>query len=434
MNWALIRSGKWLKGSVRLWLFDLGSVSFLGVGLLGLIMALGLPFLLADNAERKVDTLILLMNMFVASTCVAIAWQVNRLAATEWATLVPQFRQSILLQALGLLGITIITAVLFLVMHSALDKIDELLLTLLLGFGFLYFSLIKSNAFHLSFLLYVSLPMLPYLVGHLPEGGGFLLLFAVLALGGILWRKLSTLGWNSKARTVYLNGLEMGWFWLPSPQSFSLLNRLERSLHPANYFIGPVFSIMLFAMPLFTLLLAVVAHYMAVKLPVLVLLVQFNCILCGMLHWSRIQRWRAVESLFVLPGFDGKLGMINAFMKAQYRLLAILTISMVLTASLVSQLNPAINASIWLHIVLTTLFGCTVTLGLGSMCRSSLQISGLIFLVGILSGWVSAGLSSVEGDEQIWILVKWDLLFTLLAFVTLWFAKRRLWRGDLLRL
>ncbi|GIU16530.1 hypothetical protein [Shewanella sp. MBTL60-007] len=434
MNWALIRSGRWVKGWTRLWLFDLGCASFLGVAMLGLVMALGLPLLLPDNAERKVDTLVLLMNMFVASTCVAIAWQLNRLSATEWATLVPQYRQNVLLQALSLLLTTIITAVVFLLAHDALDKTAELLLTLLFSFGFLYLSLTTSNAFYLSFLLYISLPIYPYLVGLLPQGASLLLLFAVLVLAVILWQKLTRLGWNSRARSVYLNGLEMGWFWLPSPQSFKLLNRLELSLHPANYFIGPVFSIMLFAMPLFTLSLALIAHYMGYQVPVLSLLVQFNCILCGMLHWSRIQRWRAVESLFVLPGFDGKQGMIEAFMKAQYRLLAILTISMVITASLVSLLNPAINLSIWLHIVLTTLFGCGITLGLGSMCRTSLQISGLIFLIGILSGWVSAGLASVESGEQVWHMVRWDLLFTLLSFVALWFAKRRLWRGDLLRL
>ncbi|MGS0681047.1 hypothetical protein ACVBIL_07810 [Shewanella sp. 125m-7] len=433
MKHGFIMSGKWLKGSVRLWLFDLGCVSFLGVGLLGLIMALGLPFLLPDDAERKIDTLLLLMNMFVASTCVAIGWQMNRLAATEWAILVPQYRQSVLLQALALFVASMAIALMFLVAHGSLENIDELLMTQFLGLGFVYLSLTRSNAFHLSFLLYISLPMQPYLVGHLPQGGPFLLLFAVLVLGAVLWRKLSGLGWNSKARSVYLNGLEMGWLWFPSPQSSSWLNRLERSLHPANYFIGPVFSIMLFAMPLLALLLAVAAHFMAVQFPVLILLVQFNCILCGMLHWSRIQRWRAVESLYVLPGFDGKQGMIDAFMKAQYRLLAILVISMVVTASLVSLLNPVITVSIWLHIVLTVLFGCAATLGLGSMCRNSMQISGLIFLVGLLSGWASIGLSNIETGEPVWNLVKWDLLFLLVSIFTLWAAKQRLWRGDLLR-
>lgn len=433
MSWAFIRSGKWLKGCLRLWVFDLGCASFIGVGFLGLVMAIGLPFLLPDDAERKVDTLILLMNMFVASTCVAIAWQMNRLAATEWASLVPQYRQSMLLQAAMLLTVSLIIALVFLVAHNALEKITELQLTLLFGLGFLYLSLTKSNAFHLSFLLYISLPMAPYLTDLLPSWAGLIMLLVIVASAIILWRKLFALGWNSKARAVYLNGLEMGWFWLPSPQSFSLLNRLERSLHPANYFIGPVFSIMIIAMPLFTLLLAVVTHYLETPFPVLILLVQFNCILCGMLHWTRIQRWRSVESLFVLPGFDGKQGMINAFMQGQYRLLAILVVSMVVTASLVSLLNPMISLSIWLHIVLTTCFGCAATLAFGSMCRTSLQISGVIFLVGLLSGWVSAGLSDVEIGQQVWSLVQWDLLFLAVSLFALGLAKYRLWRGDLLQ-
>ena len=432
MNWAFITSGKWLKGSVRLWLFDLGCASFLGVGLLGLVMALAMPFMLPDDAERKVDTLMLLMNMFVASTCVAIGWQMNRLAATEWAAIVPQYRQSVMLQALGLLITSLLIATIFLAAHNAFDKFDELLLTLLFGLGFLYFSLNNSSAFHLSFVLYVSLPMLPYLAGLLPATGSALLLFADLVLAALLWRKLSRFGWNSKARIVYLNGLEMGWFWLPSLKSSKLLNRFERYLHPANYFIGPMLTMMLLAMPVVTLILALGAYMLDVQLPVLFLLIQFSSIACAMLHWSRIQRWRAVESLFVLPGFDGKKGMIDAFMLAQYRLLAILTVSMMVTAALVSLLSPLISLSVWSHIVLSNVIGCAAILGLGSMCRTSMQISATIFFVALQSGWVSSSLSTVQSGGDIWHWVAWDVPLLILAFFCLWYGKYRLWRGDLL--
>ncbi|QQX80233.1 hypothetical protein JK628_22660 [Shewanella sp. KX20019] len=432
MNSSFITSGKWLKGSVRLWLFDLGCASFLGVGLLGLVMALGMPFLLPDDAERKIDTLLLLMNMFVASTCVAIGWQMNRLAATEWAEIVPQYRQSVLLQALALLVTSLVIAMIFLLAHNALDKVDELLLTLLFGFGFLYFSLKNSSAFHLSFVLYVSLPMQPYLAELLPQAGTLLLLFVDLILAMVLGRKLSSCGWNSKARVVYLNGLEMGWFWLPTLTSSNLLNRLERFLHPANYFIGPMLTMMLLAMPVVTLLLALGAYLLDVQLPVLFLLIQFSGITCAMLHWSRIQRWRAVESLFVLPGFDGKRGMVNAFMLAQYRLLAILTVTMMVTATLVSLLSPLVSLSVWLHLVLSNVIGCAFILGLGSMCRTSMQISATIFLVALLSGWVSSSLSTVQSGGDIWHWIAWDIPLLILALLCLWYAKYRLWRGDLL--
>ena len=432
MNWAHIRSGTWLKGSIRLWLFDLGCVSFLGVALLGLIMVLGLPLIEPGDTQQKVDTLVLLMNMAIGSICIAISWQMNRLAATEWACIVPQYRQNVMLQAAALLLLMLSVTCGFYIAYDAFDKITESLISLLLGLSFLYFSLVRKNAFHLSFFLYISLPMLPYLAQKLPQGASWALLLLNLVLLLLVKNKLQGLPWNNKARSVYLNGLEMGWVWLPSPRSMALLNRIEHSLHPANYFIGPVFSMLLLLMPLTTLLLAVIGHYYAVQIPVLVFLVQFNCILCGMLHWSRIQRWRAVESLFVLPGFDGKQGMINAFMQAQYRLLAILVVSMMVTASIVSLLDHSMSLSLWLHMVLTTLFGCAATLGLGSMCRNSMQISGLIFFIGLLSGWSSVGISSVEQSQQVWGLIGWDLLFLSLSMLSLWGAKRCLWRGDLL--
>ncbi|MCL1140904.1 hypothetical protein [Shewanella pneumatophori] len=431
MSWAHIRSGAWLKGSIRLWLFDLGCVSFLGVALLGLVMVLGLPLILPADAQRKVDTLVLLMNMSIGSICIAIGWQMNRLAATEWACIVPQYRLNVMLQAAALLLLMLSVVCGFFIAYDAFDKITESLISLLLGLSFLYFSLARKNAFHFSFFLYISLPMLPYIEQILPQGANIVLVLLNLALMLLVSKKMLGLTWNNKARSVYLNGLEMGWIWLPSPRSMALLNRIERSLHPANYFIGPVFSMLLLLMPLTTLLLAGIGHYYAVEIPVLVFLVQFNCILCGMLHWSRIQRWRAVESLFVLPGFDGKQGMINAFMQAQYRLLAILVVSMMITASIVSLLDQSINLSVWLHMVLTTLFACAATLGLGSMCRNSIQISGLIFLIGLLSGWSSVGMSSAE-QTQVWDLVAWDLLFLLLSIASLWRAKQCLWREDLL--
>ena len=431
MDRAFIRSGNWLKGSLRLWLFDLGCASFLGVGLFGLVMALALPLLFADDIEREVDTLLLLMNMFVASTCVAIAWQMNRLAATEWAAIVPQYQQSVCLQAIALLFVSLSIALVFLLAHNALAKMDELLLTVFFGLGFIYFSLKNSSAFYLSFVLYVSLPMLPYLASLLPAAGCFVLLIANIVLAAMLWRKLSTSGWNNKARAVYLNGLEMGWFWLPSFSSSKLLNRFERYLHPANYFIGPMLTMMILAMPIVTLLLALAAYVLDVQIPVLFLLVQFNSIACAMLHWSRIQRWRAVESLFVLPGFNGKQGMVNAFMLAQYRLLAILTVSMLLTSAIVSLMSSHISLSIWLHIVLSNVIGCAAILGLGAMCRSSMQISATIFLVALQSGWMSSSLANVQSDGDVWHWVAWDIPLLILAFICLWGAKYRLWRGEL---
>lgn len=418
---------QWLAGSTRLWLFDLGSASFLGVGALGLVLAVVLSFI-----ELKSDVITLLLGMFMVSVCAAIAWQFNRLAATEWATLVPQYQRNLVRQAATLLGASLSLSVLCLAMNGLIEQVDQLLLITFLGLLFIYVCLVKVGAFYLSFLLYLVSPFADNITAYLPAGGSLILIIALGIMASIVWQKVSKLSWHHDARNVYLNGLEMGWFWLPTTQSFGVFNRLERYLHPANYFIGPMLITMLVAMPIVTLILAMAAYTLDVQLPVLFLLVQFNSIACSMLHWSRIQRWRAVESLFVLPGFDGKQGMINAFMLAQYRLLAILAVSMMLVAALVSVLSPLVNFSLWLHLVLSNLIGCAAILGLGSMCRTSAQISATIFLVALQSGWVSSSLSTVQSGGEIWLWVAWDIPLLILAFASLWYAKCRLWRGDLL--
>ncbi|MCL1051904.1 hypothetical protein L2755_20070 [Shewanella abyssi] len=418
---------QWLAGSTRLWLFDLGSASFLGAGAMGLIMAIVLSFI-----EQQSAVITLLLGMFLVSVCAAIAWQFNRLAATEWATLVPQYRRNVVWQAAILLAASLSLSVIFLAVNGLIEQVDQLLLITVLGLLFIYLCLVKVAAFYLSFILYLVSPFAENITAYLPAGGSLILVIALLIMVVIVWQKVSKLSWHHDARNVYLNGLEMGWFWLPAAQSFSVFNRIERYLHPANYFIGPMLITLLVAMPVVTLVLALGAYTLDVQLPVLFLLVQFNSIACAMLHWSRIQRWRAVESLFVLPGFDGKQGMIDAFMLAQYRLLVILTVSMMLTAALVSLLSPLVSFSVWLHIVLSNVFGCALILGLGSMCRTSAQISATIFLVALQSGWVSSSLSTVQNGGDIWSWIAWDVPLLILAFTGLWYAKYRLWRGDLL--
>lgn len=92
---------------------------------------------------------------------------------------------------------------------------------------------------------------------------------------------------------MYLNGLEMGWFWLPNLQSMRFLSRFERYLHPVNFFIGPMLTVLLLLLPVLALVLGVLFQLMHWDFPVLLLLAQFCVISCALVHWSRVQRARA---------------------------------------------------------------------------------------------------------------------------------------------
>jgi hypothetical protein len=425
MRQVAANRSSWLAGSTRLWLFDLGCASFLGAGAIALVIAVVVSFF-----EVKTDVMPMLLNMFLASVSAAIAWQLNRFSATEWATLVPQYQRNILLQAASLFSLSLLIAITCLGMNDAFSYAESLLLVAMFGLLFIYICMTKVKAFYLSFVLYVLAPFAADIATLLPANSYFLLLLAVIFMALTVWRKALKLNWHPAARDVYLNGLEMGH--LPSFQSVNLFNRLERSLHPANYFIGPMLTVLLVGMPIATLVLALGAYLLDTQLPALFMLMQFSSISCAILHWSRVQRWRAVETLFVLPGFDGQQGMVSAFMAAQYRLLGILVISVMITAGLLSLLSPLITLSVWLHYVLSTLAGCGLILGIGSMCRTAVQISATMFLVGLQSGFIAASFSEMKEGVELWFWVAWDIPLLILAFVSLWYAKYRLWRGDLL--
>lgn len=427
MSVQAIKTPSWWVGSLRLWLFELGTASCLGVGLMCLLMAIGLPFW-----DVPADISALLIGLFLVSVSAAIAWQFNRLAATEWLHIVPQYQRHIIFQSAVLLSVSLLLALCCQLVHGTVEQMPYLLFITFIGLLFIYICLVKVDAFFLLIVLYFITSFSNEIAIYLPIQSVFFLAVAICGLMSLVWRKVNRLSWQHGARNVYLNGLEMGGIWLPLTRSAAWLNRFDRYLHPANYFIGPTLTTIVLAMPLIALALALGGYFLNVQFSVFFLLMQFSAIACAMLHWSRIQRWRAVESLFVLPGFDGKKGMINAFMLSQYRLLAILTVGMVVTATLTSVLSSTISLSMWLHIVLSHVMGCAVVLGLGAMCRTSLQISVTIFFTILQTFWVTPSLLTAKNGGDAWFWIAWDIPLLILAFACLWYSKYRLWRGDLL--
>ncbi|WP_299795792.1 hypothetical protein [uncultured Shewanella sp.] len=412
-------------GVFRFWFYDVGSASFMGVALLGLVM------LAPVIAFSKPEVLPLMLGMIQVSVSAAVAWQLNRLAATEWSILIPEYRNNMLFQCGFMLLSAFVTGSVVSFVTGIYGAFTQLLLATGLGLSFIYLCQIKQSTYYLSIFLYLSLLLMESVSALLSEFMVFALVLLILMLVRVIYKRVTVSPWHPDARSIYLNALEMGGIWLPTAKSYRFITKLEQSLHPVSFFMGPLLAILIVAMPLFTLTIAVLSQLTGVEIPVLFLLAQFSCVTCAMVHWSRIQRWRAVEALYMLPGFSGKQGMIDAFNRSQFKLSLLLTLIMAVTASLVFFINPAVTLSIWLHFVMATLFGCGFILGAGSLCKSALQLSMTMLIIICHSAWVSAGLRLITEGSDVIPWLAGDLIFTGVAMLTLWYGSKKLWRGDL---
>ena len=420
-----MRAPSVLRGMTRFWLFDVGSASFLGTALLGLIITLVLA------TGTKLAAIPITLGMIQISTSAAIAWQFNRLAATEWASLVPNYSRNIMLQSLLIGGIVTTLSLVACLLLEIDGCFEQVMLASFAGVSFIYYCRRHTNGFYLSFFLFLLLPFLAEITDFLPDLVIALVPLLIVILAYLTWREITGLRWHSDARTVYLNGLEMGWFWLPSFGSFRLMSYLDKLLHPVNFFIGPMLSMILVVMPVLAFVVSIGNYFSGMQFPVLFVLSQFSAVACTMVHWSRIQRWRAVETLYILPGFDGKQGLIEAFAIGQYRLLALITLTMAVLAALVCWLNPEFTFVLWSHMVLSTFCACCMLLGFGCAAKGAMHITLSMLVVVLHSAWLSSSLVALRDGEQIisWLVV--DIGLVAFSVLTLWWGKKKLWIGDL---
>ncbi|MEO3737768.1 ABC transporter permease [Shewanella baltica] len=411
------------KGMLRLWCFDVGSVSFLGTGLLGMVLGC------ITGLQGKSDSAELLFCMGIVSSSAAVAWQLIRLMASECAQLIPHYRRHIYIQSAVVLTCVFGISVLFCLALGSTSSLSTLVLALVMSFAFICLCLLSTQWFYASFLLFVLVPFISLITGYIPL---WLSAIALVALGAFIIRICRALPWRAEARTVYLNGLEMGWFWLPNLQSMRILSRFERYLHPTNFFIGPMLTILLLLIPAVCLVLGVLSHQFHQNFPVLLLLAQFSVIMCSLVHWSRVQRSRSTETLLLMPGFDGRKGLIAAFCRGQQRLLNVVVGIMLACSLLLGWLSGDLNMQLVGHLVLSTYWACALTLGFGCMCRRVLHVTLTMMVVAGHSLWVSISLASLRDGGNLGDWIIWDMLLMILGSIVLIWGKKTLWKGDVI--
>jgi hypothetical protein len=367
-----------LQGLWQFWFKDLGSVSFLGAGLLSLPVALAIG--LSLEGEKALQVSALMLNMGIVSTSCAIAWQCLRLQASEWAALVPQYRGHIFSQ-MALIGFSFLGVGLACIyLLDAWQLLASLSLMLAASCTFIALCLQRPNAFNLSMLLYLSGIVAIDIAAFIPSA--LLMVFNMLA-GAYLSLSLKRFAWHPDAKSVYLNSTETGWLWLPSFAQGKATQVIQKFFMPINFFIGPMFLMPLVLIPLIFICL----HLFAEKEPQysnLFVFIYLNSLLCVLLHWSRIMRWPGMQTLYLLPIFHGWQGFAQLMYRSQLTLLTLICVIFALVTAATHSAQASLST--WLIPVLVNFGLSAMSLGLGSLCRTVKQIA-LVF-TGIAFGVV----------------------------------------------
>ncbi|ABE53368.1 conserved hypothetical protein [Shewanella denitrificans OS217] len=367
-----------LQGLWQFWFKDLGSVSFLVTGLLSLPVALAIG--LSLEGEKALQVAALMLNMGIVSTSCAIAWQGLRLQASEWAVLVPHYREHIFSQ-MALIGFSFLglgLACIYLL--DAWQLLASLSLMLAASGTFIALCQKRPNAFNLSILLYLSGIVATDIAAFIPST--LLMVFNVLA-GVYLCLSVKGIAWHADAKSVYLNSTETGWMWLPSFAQGKVTQAIQKFFMPINFFIGPMFLMPLVLIPLTFLGL----HWFGDADPQhssLFVFIYLNSILCILLHWSRIMRWQGMQTLYLLPIFHGWQGFAQLMYRSQLKLLMLICVTFALVTAVTHSAQASLAA--WLTPNLVNVSLCALSLGLGSLCRTVRQIA-LVF-IGIAFGVV----------------------------------------------
>ncbi|QSX33618.1 hypothetical protein JYB87_18220 [Shewanella avicenniae] len=414
-----------IKGMALLWGKDIGSASFLFNLLLGLGMAL-----LFGKIDAKEQQVSIFFGLSIFSGTCAILWQIIRLQATEWAELVPGYRAMVLRQCRMLLLFVLLAnlAVAQLIYQS--QSIVALQgLAWAIAAAFALYCLRQPSKYQLSLFLFVVLFALDDIAPLLPAYCWWTI---ALALAALLSTQIKRLRWNSDGMTVYRNGIECGWLWMPKLGSSQLQFKISRWFYPIPHFMGSGLVSMLALAVAFPLLAFMVNIGWDKQFPAPLIAGVFTIFTGLMVHWNRVMRSRNVTSLLLLPLYNGVDGLRQGFECAQLRLLFTAMVIVLFSVGLQALLLQVWPWQAAMHLLLTTYWGGVIGLALGCLCAKPWHMAVMVFFYGLQNGFMSAYLADVGQMEAMpqWLL--WfDVLMALVSTVFFRWSNQRLWRNGL---
>ncbi|UJF22314.1 hypothetical protein [Shewanella sp. OMA3-2] len=410
------------RGMWRLWGYDIGSISFLLTALVGLSIALLSAYMGKTNAVS------MMLSMSMVSIVVAVTWQINRLIATEICQLIPSYQRNVIVQACSILSGSFILMML-LSWCLAPQGINTVLLSSIVALGFLILSLRWQHGFQFSMLLFISIVFIDDVAAQLP----LVLLIVLMGVMIVAARmQLSLLSWHANARQLYLNGMEMGWVWVPNLKQSILLDWLNRQLHPINFFVGPLLALLLIFIILVCSFLFILSSLFDWDFPVPFLVGQSLLMAASLVHWTWLQRWRSTETLFLLPCFSGLVGLQKAFHDASYRFVGLSLIVMLLVCLVGNLFGQGLSTLFVVHLLLATGWGVAMALGFGAISRSVSQLSVSMVLMIAHSVFISLSFESFEVQANLVYWLVADGVLLLLAIILLTLGRKQLWKNGLI--
>lgn len=412
------------RGMLRLWFFDAGSVCFLLTSLLGFGIAILSLYI------EKTSSISLMLSMSVISSAMSVLWQLNRLVGAETSFLIPGYQRNVVVQSIVIFLSVMIFALGFAVMLAP-QTVTSVLLAVLISLAFLWGCLHWNKGFQFSILLFIGMPFFDQMTLNLPW---WMLVIPLGMLLEFVRVKLGLLTWHHDARATYLSGMEMGWFWLPSMKQHHLLDKLNQYLHPASFFVGPLLAMALVMVTVLGLLIFIPSTLFEWHLPIQLIVGQLLLMMCCLVHWSRVQRWRGAETLFVLPGFTGLVGLQRAFFKASARLIILSMLSMLLVCMAGYIFGQPLSLPFIVHLLLCVLWSGLLALGLGALSRNVSQMSAIMLVMIIHSLFVSFSFKALQAQQDmgVWLIAD-GVLVAIGVWLFIW-SKNRLWKNGVIDL
>lgn len=387
-----------------LWCKDVGSASFIGMGALFAVVFVPMALVLG-----KIDEAGFMLGFAIIGFSSAIAWQWNRLHASEWSLINPGFKAMVRQQSLALIGVSVA------IILASWVWLDVPLgyggLALLLGVGFLWLCSRRPGNFYLSMVAFFAIVLFKPLLALAPIINSLALPLALVAwiwLDARLWHTQ----WQRGAVSIYCNGMTTGGFFLPSWRWLQPTRAVDAWLFPFSYFGGPAINAFLLLIPVMALLVSVLLKIKGSDTSFLHLWVQFSVMMSAMAHWTRTMRWHSVDGLLMLPLFSGWDDFCQRYYRAQLRFLLLTALSMALTAAVAIGLF-ALPVWLWLLTILATVWGAALIMALGVFCRNSLHTTALMLLMILPLVTVDVAIRfSLKGeiDSGLWLAVNAGLV------------------------
>jgi hypothetical protein len=365
--------------------------------LMSLIAAVILPILAAYESYQH-DTASLQLaygGIGVFAFVGAMLQKLLQYISLEWAQIVPRYKPQLLRQ-LG--GASVIYGIFIIVLQCLWG--NEQLLKYSCAGAYSGLLLCYLSFKSLGMLQNISVIALIFCAEYVPLSVSLGLLVGAAML--VCWQIKYRLQWHPQATSVlYLTRGDaertLGEF-LGRGLSQRGFNALTRWLHPLSfvsgaYLIGITFWI--WGLPIFLWVVAGVdgkssagemATYLAAVMAVIILLLE---------PMYRLNQSKQLQLLWLLPCYQGKLALRQAYVKAQWRFITLLLGSVSLFGIVQSLITPQLTWLLqFLHIMLLLFNCCVVIQTLGLFCRKDWQLGCMSVLV--LTYWTGAFLGSLD--------------------------------------